>query len=158
MEVIVVPFGVATLTKLAGRELGMVPGRHTTGQLTPTTGEAGLGLRARLETSNVPFMSHKKTSASLCCTVSLAVLFLHSPLTAPCKAASEVGCGVKGGGRTAPLQTESKLFMMKAEGDAKEEEPFFFPGLSSLVAQEVKDVCGGASLPHQWSGGVRLVL
>lgn len=79
VEVIVVLFGVATLTKLAGRELGMVPGRHTTGQLTPTTGEAGLGHRARLETSNVPFMSHKKTSASLCCTVSLAVLFLHSP-------------------------------------------------------------------------------
>lgn len=58
--VIVAQFLAAKLTKLAGRELGTRPDRHTTGQLTPTTGEAGRGHRARLETSNVPFMSHKK--------------------------------------------------------------------------------------------------
>lgn len=60
VQVIVVGFRAASLTKLAGRGLGMVPDRQTTGQLTLTTGEAGLGHRARLETSNVPFMSNKK--------------------------------------------------------------------------------------------------
>lgn len=46
--------------KLAGGELGTVPGSQTTGQLTPTTGEAGLGHRARLETSDVPFIEPQK--------------------------------------------------------------------------------------------------
>lgn len=64
VRVIVVGFRAASLTKLAGRGLGMVPDRQTTGQLTLTTGEAGLGHRARLETSNVPFMSHKKKDIS----------------------------------------------------------------------------------------------
>lgn len=55
---------------------------------------------------------------------------------------------------------------MKAEGDAEEEEDpvspnshrHLNPSRSCPVAQQVKDVCGGASLSRQWSGGVRLVL
>lgn len=53
------------LTKWCVRELGMDPNSQTTGQLTPTTGEAGLGHHARLEISNVPFMSHKDLSITL---------------------------------------------------------------------------------------------
>lgn len=117
VEVIVAQFWAATLTKWVGRELGTVPDRHTTDQLTPATGEAGLGHRARLETSNVPFISHKKTSASLHCTVSVDVL------VKPIWAGEKEGRGKRG--RTALLQTESKLFTMKAEGDAEEEDPFF---------------------------------
>lgn len=43
VEVIVAQFSAATLTKLLGRELGTLPDRHTTDQLTPATGEAGVG-------------------------------------------------------------------------------------------------------------------
>lgn len=150
MEVIVVPFGVATLTKLAGRELGMVPGRHTTGQLTPTTGEAGLGLRARLETSNVPFMSHKKTSASLCCTVSQSS-FCTPPLLLLVKP------HLRWGGDST-VTNRKQVVYDESRRRCKGGRAFLFSRLSSLVAQKVKDVCGGASLPHQWSGGVRLVL
>lgn len=60
-------------------------------------------------------------------------------------------------GRTAASQTERKLFTMKAKMWRK--RPFYLiPSCSCLVVQQVKDVCGGASLLRLWFGGVRLVL
>lgn len=113
----------ATFTKLADRVLGTVPDWQTTGQLTPSTGEAGLGHRARLETSNVPFMGHKKTSASLLTTVSPAVLSLHPH---PSKAHLSVRKGRQGEGQHRYKQKASCFGWKQKEMQRRKTLPFLF--------------------------------
>lgn len=81
----------------------------------------------------------------------LVVLFLPS---------DQFALGIKGrregGWGAAASQTDRKLFTMKAKMWRK--RPFYFiPSCSCHVAQQVKDVCGGASLLRLWFAGVRLV-